>query len=150
MRIRLGQLSEQAALEELQRRASLANEGDRAAILADPGMIVLPASQLAAGQVFVAEHAGVRVGFAAVLDRADGDTELDGLFVEPRSWRGGVGRQLVDRAVRYAEEHGAQALHVIGNSHAAGFYGACGFEHSGVEETAFGVSARLRMPLRSA
>lgn len=75
--------SEHEALEALQRRASLANPGDRDAILANPDAIAIPMSQLESGQVYVAERAKAIVGFAAILRRADGDTELDALFVEP-------------------------------------------------------------------
>ena len=66
-------------------------------MLANPGAIVMPPEQIAAGQVFVAERDAAIVGFAAVLPRADGDTELDGLFVEPEIWKSGIGRALVER-----------------------------------------------------
>jgi NAD(P)-dependent dehydrogenase (short-subunit alcohol dehydrogenase family) len=45
--------------------------------------IAIPMNQLESGQVYVAERAKAIVGFAAILRRADGDTELDALFVEP-------------------------------------------------------------------
>ncbi len=150
LQIRLGRVEERAELAELQRRASLANAGDRDAILANPDAIDLPEAQLVAGQVFVGERAGALLGFSAVLDRPDGDTELDGLFVEPSSWRRGIGAQLVDRALRYAAERGAGALHVIANPHAARFYDACGFQQYGHCETEFGPGTLMRVPIRSA
>ncbi len=82
-RIRLAVSSEQKTLEALQRRASLTNTGDHDVLLAHPDAIELPIDQIEAGAVFVAEWNGVVAGFAAVLPRADGETELDGLFVEP-------------------------------------------------------------------
>ena len=126
-------------LEDLQRRASLNNEDDRAALLANPDAIVLPLRQIEEGRVFVAELHGTIVGFAAVEPRDDGQTELDGLFVEPNIWRSGIGRRLVDHCCVYARSGGAEILHVVGNPHAAEFYRACGFETVGAQQSPFGV-----------
>ena len=49
--IRPARVDEQPALESLQRRASLANPGDREALLAHPEAIALPVEQLEAGAV---------------------------------------------------------------------------------------------------
>ena len=139
--IRLALAGERSALEALLRRASMENPEDREFLLANPDLIDLPASQIEAGQVFVAERGGGIVGFAAILPRDDGDVELDGLFVEPGLWRGGVGRALVEHCVARAGAQGAAALRVIGNVHAADFYTACGFDvleaTSALEETHF-------------
>src|SRR5262245_23797081 len=94
--IRPASLSEKLELEQLQTRASLANEGDRDALLAHPDAIQIPAEQITGGRVFVAEHEGVIVGFAAIEPREDGDSELDGLFVEPSMQRRGIARSLID------------------------------------------------------
>ena len=45
MTIRLGRVAEREMLEELQRRASLNNPGDRQALLENPDAIELPVSQ---------------------------------------------------------------------------------------------------------
>ena len=137
--VRNARPAERTALEELQRRASLNNEGDREALLANPDAIALPPNQIEEGRVFVAERRGSIVGFAAVEPRQDGQTELDGLFVDPGAWRGGIGRALVDHCCLHARSSGAKILHVIGNPHAADFYRACGFETVGTQETQFGV-----------
>src|ERR1700730_2336772 len=94
--IRSAMVSEQKTLEALQRRASLNNAGDRDALLANPDAIDLPLEQITANRVFIAERDGAILGFSAVLPREDGETELDALFVEPRLWRSGVGRLLVE------------------------------------------------------
>jgi GNAT superfamily N-acetyltransferase len=143
--IRTAQVGQLESLEALQRRASLANPGDRDAILAHPESIAIPLSQLAAGQVFLADDDGAILGFSAVLDRDDGQTELDGLFVEPSLWRAGVGRLLVERAKDYARDHSASWLHVVGNPHAEGFYVACGFVTYGSYETEFGPGLLMRV-----
>ena len=141
-------VAEQLVLEALQRRASLNNPGDREALLANPDAIEVPISQIADGHVFVADRDGAIVGFAAVLPRDDGDTELDALFVEPAHWKQGVGRLLVEHCVNVARSRGSAALCVIGNPHAEGFYRACGFEQIGTVQTRFGVGLSLRRILQ--
>jgi GNAT superfamily N-acetyltransferase len=136
---RLARRPERARLEALQMRASLNNHGDRAALLANPDAITLPDQQIEAGQVVVAELDGRIVGFASVLPRADGDSELDALFVEPDKWRNGIGGALIAQCIAMARAQDSTILHVIGNPHAAAFYSACGFEQSGTHPTRFGV-----------
>ena len=98
--------TERSSLEALQWRASLANPGDRDALLAHPDAIVLPAEQIADGDVFVAQRDDVILGFAAILMRPDGDADLDALFVDPALWRRGVGRLLVEHCATVARDRG--------------------------------------------
>ena len=136
LNIRLARSDEREALEALQWRASLANEGDRPHIEAHPDAIHLPMDQIERGQVFVAELDGRAVGFSAILIE-EGHLELDGLFVEPEHWRRGIGASLVDVAVHEARRHGLSMM-VIANSAAQGFYEKCGFTIKGNTETRFG------------
>lgn len=145
--IRTARIDERERLIELQRRASLANEGDRAIVLANPDMIDIPRAQFEASCVLVAERDGVPRGLAVVLPRDDGAAELDGLFVEPSAWRQGIGRHLVDAAGAHARKHGATALHVIANPHAGTFYDICGFEPVGEVQLEFGTALAMRKPL---
>jgi N-acetylglutamate synthase-like GNAT family acetyltransferase len=147
--IRVAVADERKELEALQRRSSLKNSGDRDALLANPDAIVLPEQHILSGKVFVAERENRIVGFAAVLPREDGETELDGLFTEPELWGNGIGRSLVDHCAVYATATGSHALHVVGNPHAKGFYEACGFEMFGECSTRFGVGLLMRKTLRS-
>lgn len=146
--IRFAQESEKMILEELQRRASLNNIGDREAILENPGAISLPLEQIIAGQVFVAERDNAIVGFAAVLPRTDGGLELDGLFVEPNIWKSGVGRALVEYCSNFGVSLGVKTLHVVGNPHAEGFYAACGFKVTGKHKTQFGIGLLMEKELK--
>jgi len=139
--------SEQRALEELMRRASLANDGDREALLAHPEVIALPPEQLEDGLVFVAELGGEVAGFSALLNRDDGEIELDGLFTEPGRWRRGIGRALVEHSAAFARERGATTMHVIANFEARGFYERCGFVETGPYQTQFGPALRMEMSL---
>lgn len=145
--IRPAVVSEQQVLEALQLRAALSNAGDREAMLANPDAIELPLDQIAAGRLFVLEWEGAIVGFSAVLPRPDGDTELDGLFVEPNTRRRGIGRSLVEHCAHVARSQGSTALHVVGNPHAENFYAACGFKVIGTTATRFGPGLLMRRTL---
>jgi GNAT superfamily N-acetyltransferase len=139
--------AERRTLEALQWRASLGNEGDRDALLRHPDAIDLPLEQIAAGGVFVLEEDGAVVGFSAILARDDGDTEIDGLFVEPSVQRRGIGRKLIDHCAERARSMGSRALHVVGNIHAKPFYLACGFTVVSTFETRFGPALLMRKAL---
>ena len=141
---RLAVPAERSALEELQRRASLMWEEDRAALLANPDAIELPMEQITGGRTVVAESAGQVLGFAVALRREDGDAELDGLFVEPTYWRHGIGRALVEQAERIAIADGAANLWVTANTRALGFYESCGFVTVGEVPTRFRPAPKMR------
>lgn len=139
--------AERRTLEALQWRASLGNEGDRDALLRHPDAIDLPLAQIDAGGVFVLEQDAAIVGFAAIVPRPDGDTELDALFVEPAIQRRGIGRRLIDHCAEKARSMGSSALHVVGNIHAKQFYLSCGFTVVGDFQTRFGLGLLMRKAL---
>ena len=135
--IRAARPDEREALEDLMRRASLALPDYRDELETHPDAIHLPMEQVAAGDVFVAELDGKVAGFAALLDG-----ELDGLFVEPRLWRKGVGAALVKEAAHRARRIGL-SLTVVAGPSARPFYEACGFTVEGPEQTRFGPALRM-------
>ena len=135
--LRLARPEEHDELEELQRRASLELPEYREQLIANPDAIHLPQGQIANGQVIVAELDGEIAGFAAVVGG-----ELDGLFVEPDLWGGGIGRALVDAATHEARKRGL-ALKVIANPRARRFYEHCGFSFEGEVQTRFGLGLRM-------
>ena len=135
--IRIARPEERDALEDLQRRASLALPDYREQLLANPDAIYLPPAQVSNGQVIVAELDGVIAGFAAIVGG-----ELDGLFVEPDRWREGIGATLVDAATHEARRKGL-ALTVIANPAARAFYEHCGFSVEGEVQTRFGPGLRM-------
>ena len=135
--LRLARPEEHEELEELQRRASLELPEYREQLIANPDAIYLPEGQIANGQVIVAELDGEIAGFAAVVGG-----ELDGLFVEPDLWGGGIGRALVDAATHEARKRGL-ALKVIANPRARRFYEHCGFSVEGEVQTRFGPGLRM-------
>lgn len=150
MKIRPARLSECKALIELQRRASLEWEDYRAQLLAHPEVVDLPVSQIEAGLVIVAEQDGAAAGFAVVLPGEGDEAELDGLFVEPSLWGGGIGRTLIEEAAQLAMAIGSADLRVIANPRAVGFYEACGFALCGEAQTRFGPAPVMRRRLTSA
>ena len=135
--LRIARPEEHAELEELQRRASLELPEYRDDLLANPDAIHLPPAQIANGQVIVAELGGEIAGFAAVVGG-----ELDGLFVEPDMWGGGIGKALVEAAAHEARSRGL-SLTVTANPRARGFYESCGFTVEGEEQTRFGPAFRM-------
>jgi GNAT superfamily N-acetyltransferase len=137
LRIRLALPDEREALEELQRRASLALPDYRQQLTAHPDAIALPIEQIDRGQVIVAELNGRIAGFAAVVGG-----ELDGLFVEPDLWRRGIGSALVEAATHQARRAGL-SLSVTANPGARDFYERCGFAAEGGVATRFGPALRM-------
>jgi len=144
---RFGRPEERVLLEELQRRASLIYETDRAMLLANPGAIDLPLVQLQEKRVRVAERAGQVQGFSVVLPRGDGICDLDGLFVEPDRWRGGIGRALLEDAFAQARAWDMAVMEVLGNPHAEGFYEKLGFVRTGTVQLPFGIASKMRRAL---
>lgn len=142
LRIRPAQPEERIALEDLQRRASLALDEYRQDLLVHPDAIELPAVQIERGEVLVAEIGDRVVGFAAIVS-GDRAAELDGLFVEPEFWRRGIGSALVEAVTHEARRKGLSLLTVVASPTALEFYLGCGFSVEGAAETRFGRAIRM-------
>ena len=145
--IRPAEPAEREALERLQRRSSMHGPTYRSDLEAHPDAIELPAEQITAGHVRVAEQDGEVVGFAVLLERSGEACELDGLFVEPDRMRAGIGRRLVDDAKRIASGRGASRIEVVANPQALAFYEAVGFVGVGDAQTRFGPARRMSLSL---
>jgi GNAT superfamily N-acetyltransferase len=141
--------AERDVLEALQRRAALMWDAERPYLLANPDVIELPLAHIQEGRVRVAEQDGEPLGFAVLLRRADGAL-MESLFVEPKHWRRGIGRLLVEDAVRRAGAADFRTLAVVASSQALGFYRQLGFVPDGQVETAFGPAQRLVRALKTA
>jgi N-acetylglutamate synthase-like GNAT family acetyltransferase len=145
--IRAARVAERDALERLQRRSSLHHPLYRTQLAAHPEAIELPAAQITAGLVRVAEQNGVVIGFAVLLERSGDACELDGLFVEPDRMRAGIGRRLVADAARIARGRGAARIDVVANPQALAFYAAVGFTRVGEAQTRFGPAPRMSLSI---
>jgi GNAT superfamily N-acetyltransferase len=143
--IRLSGPDDRPKLIELQRRASLAIGEPEVVrqLLERPDIIDLDEEMLANNEVFVAERGETIVGFATIIAHDGNDAELDGLFVEPKEWRKGIGTELVRAIEREAAAWGANRLHVVANRNVLGFYKAAGFTEIGETRTELGPIASL-------
>ncbi len=112
-----------------------------------PEMLQLPPEQIAAGLVIVFEHWGAPAGFAVVVPRDDGNADLDGPFVEPDLWRGGIGRKLVEEAAQFATAIEASLLVANANPRSVPFYAKCGFKPSSVTNTPHGPVSVMKRSL---
>ena len=139
--IRMARPEERDALEALQRRASLALGQYNEQLEAHPDAIELPVEQIERGGVIVAELDDQLAGFAAVVID-EHEAELDGLFVEPKLWRRGIGAALVNVAVHEARRQGL-AVMVVAEPSAREFYEKCGFTLEEPAETRFGPALRM-------
>jgi GNAT superfamily N-acetyltransferase len=146
--IRPGVPDDRDALRGLFRRSTLSNAGDRAVLLANPDVLLWADDSLAEGRTRVAAaDDGAVVGFATI-QRIGAAVELEDLFVEPGRMRQGVGRRLIEDALRSALADGADCIQVTANPHAMAFYESVGFTHDGVAQTRFGPAPRMRLDVR--
>jgi GNAT superfamily N-acetyltransferase len=125
LQVRPARAGEGAALSELTLRSKAYWGYDDAFMAACREVLVVPESSIAAGEVLVAEHDGVVVGVAAVMDEPP-EVELDVCFVDPDAIGTGVGRVLVDAAKAKARALGATAMRVQSDPNAAAFYARLG------------------------
>ena len=87
-----------------------------------------------AADYIVAERAGRVVGYYALVRLADGELELDALFVEPECIGQGVGHRLFTHALAVAGSRGASVL-IQSDPHAADFYASHGARPFGERES---------------
>lgn len=136
-------------LRRVYREASLGNAGDAPMLLARPELLVLAGEGVAEGRTRVAvpgrDPRAPVLGFATSAVAADGEPELEDLFVDPRWQRRGIARLLVLDAARSVRETGHRRLWVTGNPHALGFYRAVGFLGDDAVATLLGEGLRLHL-----
>jgi GNAT superfamily N-acetyltransferase len=142
--IRTARIADLGALQEVFRRASLDNDGDRASLLANPDALVLSPVAIHEQRMRAATIDDVVVGFATLL-RAGDVFELEDLFVDPGWMRRGIGLALIKDAAAMAKAQGAPRIEVTANPHAMAFYERAGFVPHGTAETRFGPAPRLRL-----
>jgi len=72
---------------------------------------------------------------------------LEDLFVDPESWRRGIGARLMAEAERRARALGVRSPHVIAHERAQAFYERCGFRVTGTAMTALAPAPEMRKDL---
>jgi len=94
---------------------------------------------------FVAVTGDSILGFYSLQAVAAGTYELDALFVEPEHIGKGVGRALIEHALRELSEAGGERLIIQGDPNATAFYVAAGARQVGTRES--GSIPGRRLPL---
>lgn len=146
MLVRGAVAADEPALARIFRDASLANAGDRDALLAHPEALNLSTDLVARGRTRVATVSdGTVVGFATTQPTDPGVLELVDLFVDPSAMRTGVARRLLFHIATEAARDGVARIDVTANPHALGFYGAVGFVAGDRVETEFGAGDRMHL-----
>jgi N-acetylglutamate synthase-like GNAT family acetyltransferase len=134
------------AMARIFRHASLANPGDRDALLAHPDALQLPDDLIRNGRARVATLAdGTIVGFASTRPSGTGVLELEDLFVDPNWQRQGAARQLMSQITVEARAERMTRIEVTANPHALDFYRAVGFVADGETRTEFGPGLRMHL-----
>ena len=144
--IRLALANDVEAINEVFRRSSLSNEGDRVFLLDNPEVLVFDDAAVRAGRTRVAVAGGHIVGFATTTVIGE-LAELDDLFVDPPWMRRGVARALILDAASAARAGGSRRIEVTANDHARSFYDAVGFVADGPVATQFSPGTRMHLEL---
>ena len=144
--IRLAMASDVSAINQVFRRSSLSNEGDREFLLDHPEVLVFDDAAVRAGRTRVAVAEGHTVGFATTTVTGE-IAELDDLFVDPTWMRRGVARALILDAVSAARAVGSRRIEVTANEHARSFYDAVGFVADGAVPTQFSPGTRMHLDI---
>jgi ribosomal protein S18 acetylase RimI-like enzyme len=107
-------------------------------------LVAFSLTQVSEGDFQVLEHDGALLGFYELRAKPP---ILEHLWVEPSAHGRGIGRALVEHALRRARTLGAEALEVESEPHAVGFYQRLGFRRIGEREST--IQAGTRLPLLS-
>jgi GNAT superfamily N-acetyltransferase len=133
-------------LQDVFRRSSLSNDGDRAHLLAHPELLEWTPPPANRGRTRVAVVDDAIVGFATTTVGPD-FLELDDLFVDPEWMKLGVGRTLVLDATTLARDRDVLRIEVTAHENALRFYERVGFVSHDIVETRFGPAPRMHLEL---
>ncbi len=147
--IRDADITDMDDLRRVFQRASLSNENDRGLLERHPERLVLSEEGVLEQRTRVAvADDGTVVGFGTYLI-SDGLAELEGLFVDPRWTRRGIGAALVLDISAHLDELRFKRLEVTANPHAMAFYEHLGFAVDGFVDTSGLPAPRMSRPTRS-
>ncbi len=148
MEIRDANLDDRGALEDVYRRASMSNDGDRPLFVEHPELLELSDRAIHEGRMRVAIVDGAIAGFASTVVRP-GWVELEDLFVDPDRMRQGVARALIDDVRATTRVAGRDRVEVDGNRHALAFYTAAGFVAGAEVALDHGTAIRMHLDVPS-
>ena len=109
-------------LQEIFRRSSWSNVGDRALLREHPEFLVWSGEPALEGRTTVAVVDGVLAGFVSTIDHG-AEVEIEDLFVDPDFMRRGIASELIAIVAAATQ----QRLIVDANFHALDFYRHAGF-----------------------
>jgi GNAT superfamily N-acetyltransferase len=144
--VRDAELADLVVLQDVFRRSSLSNDGDRVHLLNHPELLEWTPPPANRGCTRVAVVDDAIVGFATTTVGPD-FLELDDLFVDPEWMKFGVGRALVLDATTLARDRDFLRIEVTANEQALGFYERVGFVSHDIVETRFGPASRMHLEL---
>jgi GNAT superfamily N-acetyltransferase len=142
LRIRLAILEDVPALQDVYRRSSWSNEGDRALLIEHPEFLEFSDAAVRESRTWVAVICDQVVGFVTLLATASA-AEIEDLFVDPVFMRRGIGRALIETMVSVAANRGWGQIEVDANPHAQRFYEQAGFVTVGRVQLEHGVAVRM-------
>jgi GNAT superfamily N-acetyltransferase len=99
--------------------------------------LMVPEQQIHSGDFdyHVAVEGEMISGFYAIKRLLDAEFELEALFVEPERIGHGIGRQLIQHALKELDRKDAETLLIQGDPNTASFYIAAGARQIGVKES---------------
>ena len=116
------------ALSALALRAKSHWGYSRAQLAAWHGELTVSAGSIRRWPTYVAERGDELAGFYQLRP---GPWSLEHLWVDPQRMGCGIGRLLLEHALRQVAAGGGRSLHIDADPHAEGFYLACGAERVG-------------------
>jgi GNAT superfamily N-acetyltransferase len=140
---------EREALEALQLRSSRVHVRYRRDLEEHPDAISLTPNAIEESRVRVAAAAdGTAVGFAEWSVGPGDEWELEGLFVDPRVMRQGIGTRLLHDVIARALASDVARIGVVAEPAAVEFYERLGFSGRERAYTRFGPAVRMWLVLR--
>jgi GNAT superfamily N-acetyltransferase len=146
--VRAARVNDAGRLTQIAVRATKHEGGyDDAAIARFMPGLKINLALIAAGLVFVAEdEAGIPCGHVALRPTGMGGLVLlEGIFVDPASSRGGIGRRLFATAVEHARKMAGNAILIYSSPHSTGFYARQGAIRIGTTPFVFSPEVQLSM-----
>jgi predicted N-acetyltransferase YhbS len=146
--IRPARVNDAGRLTQIAARATKHEGGyDDAAISRFMPGLKINLALIAAGLVFVAEdEQGIPCGHVALRPTGMGGLVLlEGLFVDPASSRGGIGRRLFATGVEHARKMSGNVILIYSSPHSTGFYARQGAIRIGTTPFVFSPEVQLSM-----
>ena len=142
-RIRAARMEDYEALDQLMRRSARTFPGFSDDQHVKPGAFLVSRKTIGAGRVLVAETDEGIAGFAMWLPIGDATAHMEGLYIDPNLWRGGLGRELLQAVSDAVKTSGLKNVFVIALADSVEFYRRFGFVRTGATATPLGPAVTM-------